>query len=190
LISINLLKESAMKILHLYFSSTGNTMKVADCITTTVAKLGHQIDTVKITGDTDLDLLSYDCIFVGSGVYQWLPGKGLQEFIQKRLAHYAAAGAIKPASPRLPGKKVVVYCTYGGAHTGINEAIPAVKFMGQLFDHLGFEVVSEWYFIGQYPATGRMQDFSTAGRLGDITGRPNDADLADVAQRVRGVLRV
>src|SRR5665648_469285 len=130
-------KENAMKILHLYFSSTGNTAKVADCITSTAEKLGHQIEAVKITGDTDIDLLSYDFIFVGSGVYQWLPGKGLQEFIAGRLAHYAAAGEIKYASPRRPGNKVVIYCTYGGAHTGANEAVPAVKFKGQLFDHLG-----------------------------------------------------
>jgi flavodoxin len=179
-----------MRILNLYFSSTGNTEKVAHRITTTIENLGHQIDAVKISGDTDIDLLSYDFIFVGSGVYQWLPGKGLQEFIQKRLAHFAAAGEIKPASPRRANKKVVIYCTYGGAHTGVNEAIPAVKFMGQLFDHLGFEIVAEWYYIGEYPAEGRFKDFSSLGRLGDIAGRPNDADLADVAARVAGVLRI
>jgi hypothetical protein len=185
----DLRKEDAMKILNLYFSSTGNTARVAERITATAAQLGHQVDMVKITGDQDLDILSYDFIFVGSGVYQWLPGKGLQEFIGARLAHYAGAGEIKPASPRRAGKKVVVYCTYGGAHTGINEALPAGKFMGQLFDHLGFEVVSEWYYIGAYPGKGRMQDFSTLGRLGDIQGRPHDADLEDVAARVTGVLR-
>ena len=179
-----------MRILNLYFSSTGNTDKVANRITATVEKLGHRIDTVKVTGDQKLDLLSYDFIFVGSGVYQWLPGKGLLEFIQARLADYAAAGEIKPASPRRPGKKVVVYCTYGGAHTGVNEAVPAVKFMGQLFDHLGFEIVAEWYFLGAFPAHGRMKDFSTLGRLGNITDRPNEADLADLAERVTGVLRV
>jgi hypothetical protein len=179
-----------MKILNLYFSSTGNTGKVADRITATVEKLGYQIDAVKITGDSEIDLLSYDFIFVGSGVYQWLPGKGLQEFIAARLAHYAAAGEIKYASPRRANKKVVIYCTYGGAHTGVNEAVPAVKFMGQLFDHLGFEVVAEWYYIGRYPDQGRMKEYSTLGRLGDITGRPNDADLADVAARITGVLRV
>jgi len=179
-----------MKILNLYFSSTGNTAKVAERITQTVEKLGHQIDTRKITGDSDIDVLGYDLIFVGSGVYQWLPGKGLQEFVQKKLAHYNEAGEIKYASPRRAGKRAVVYCTYGGAHTGINEAKPAVKFMGQLFDHLGFEVVAEWYFIGAYPDQGRFKDFSSLGRLGDIMGRPNEADLAEVAERVTGILRV
>lgn len=177
-----------MKILNLYFSSTGNTAKVAERITATVEQLGHQIDTVKVTGDQALDLLGYDFIFVGSGVYQWLPGKGLQEFIAARLAHYAAAGGIKLASPRRPGKKVVVYCTYGGAHTGINEAIPAVKFMGQLFDHLGFEIVCEWYVAGEYH--GKYKDFSSGGRLGNIQGRPHQADLQDLAEKVTGLMGV
>ena len=177
-----------MKILNLYFSSTGNTGKVADRITSTVEKLGHQIEAVKITGDTDIDLLSYDFIFVGSGVYQWLPGKGLQEFIAARLSHYAAAGEIKFASPRRSGKKVVVYCTYGGAHTGINEAVPAVKYMGQLFDHLGFEIVAEWYMVGEYH--GKYKDFSVGGRLRNIQGRPNQADLKDLAEKVTGLMGV
>jgi hypothetical protein len=179
-----------MKILNLYFSSTGNTEKAAQCITATVRELGHEIDAIKVAGDQELDLLRYDVIFVGSGVYQWLPGKPLQEFITARLAYYAAAGEIKYASPRRSGKKVIVYCTYGGAHTGVNEAIPAVKYLGQLFDHLGFEIVAEWYLIGQYPASGRLKDFSALGRLGDITDRPNAADLDDLAQRVKGIVQV
>jgi hypothetical protein len=179
-----------MKILNLYFSSTGNTEKVAQQIFETVQQSEHEMDTIKIAGDQELDLLGYDLIFVGSGVYQWLPGKPMQEFITARLACYAAAGEIKFASPRRPGKKVVVYCTYGGAHTGANEAIPAVKYLGQLFDHLGFEIVAEWYIIGQYPSTGRFKDFSTAGRLGNISGRPNTADLDDLAERVKGILQV
>ena len=179
-----------MKILNLYYSSTGNTEKVAQRIAAAAAQAGHEVDTVKVAGDQDLDVLSYDLVFMGSGVYQWLPGKPLQEFIVARLAHYAAAGEIKLASPRRPGKKAVVYCTYGGAHTGVNEAVPAVKYMGQLLDHLGFEVVAEWYLIGAYPAKGRMQEFSAGGRLGNIEGRPSAADLEELAQRVAGILRV
>jgi hypothetical protein len=35
-----------------------------------------------------------------------------------------------------------------------------------------------------------MKDFSELGRLGNIVGRPSDADLEDVAARVTEVLRV
>jgi hypothetical protein len=106
------------------------------------------------------------------------------------LAHYAAAGEIKYSSPSRAGKKAIVYCTYGGAHTGVNEAVPSVKYLGQLFDHLGFEIVAEWYLIGQYPDAGRFKDFSSQGRLGNIFGRPNAADLDDLAERVKGILQV
>jgi flavodoxin len=181
-----------MKILNLYFSSTGNTEKVAQRISATAAKEGHEVDTIKISGNQkeDVDLLRYDLVFIGSGVYQWLPGKALQEFIGAKLSQYAAAEEIKPGAPRRPQKKGVVYCTFGGVHTGANEAIPAVKYMGQLLDHLGLEVVAEWYVIGAYPGTGRMKGFSAGGRLGNIESRPNEADLADLAERVTGVLRM
>jgi hypothetical protein len=181
-----------MKILNLYFSSTGNTGKVARRISATAAKEGHEVDTVKITGEVkeEVDLLRYDCVFIGSGVYQWLPGKALQEFIGAKLSQYAAAEEIKLGAPRRPQKKGVAYCTYGGAHTGVNEAIPAVKYLGQLLDHLGYEVVAEWYIIGEYPGKGRLKGYSAGGRLGNIEGRPNEADLADVAERVAGVLRM
>jgi hypothetical protein len=179
-----------MKILNLYYSSTGNTEKVAQCIAATAAGLGHEVETIKITGDQDIDLLSYDLVFLGSGVYQWLPGKAMQEFVGARLSHYAGAGEIKLASPRRPQKKGVAYCTFGGAHTGVNEAVPAVKYLGQLLDHLGFEVVAEWYVVGAYPGKGRFLDYSRGGRLGNIEGRPHEADLKEVAERVAGVLRV
>ena len=114
--------------------------------------------------------MPYDLVFLGSGVYQWLPGRPLQEFVVGRLTHYSEAGEIKMAAPRRPGKRGVVYCTYGGAHTGVNEAIPAVKYMGQLLDHLGFEVAAEWYIVGEYPAKGRFQGIFPGGAPGEYRG--------------------
>ncbi len=34
--------------------------------------------------------------------------------------------------------------------TGLNEAIPAGKYAGQFFDHLGFEVLDEWYILSEF----------------------------------------
>jgi flavorubredoxin len=177
-----------MKVLNLYFTATNNTAKVAETISATVRQSGHQIETIRVDGPVEINLLDYDLIFVGSGVYEWLPGKPLQELLAALRAKYVAEGEIKPCSPRRPGKKAVVYCTYGGTHTGINEAIPAVKYMGQLFDHLGFEIVGEWYLVGEYH--GKYKDFSLGGRLGNIQGRPNEADLKDLAEKVKGILQV
>jgi flavodoxin len=178
-----------MNILNLYFSSTGNTEKVAMKIQETVQGLGYSVDTVKITQGTQVDILRYDFVFVGSGVYSQLPGKPVMEVFRSHLQEYVRKGEIKPASPRRPSAKTVVYCTYGGAHTGINEAVPAVKYMGQLFDHLGYTIVAEWYVIGEYN-TEKLQSHSVSGRLGDIRGRPNEGDLRDVAERVKGVLQI
>ena len=176
-----------MNILNIYFSSTGNTAKVAKAIEKVLQETDHQVDTLEVTKDTNIDLLPYDLIFLGSGVYAWLPGKPLMDLMTKLRRRYAENSNIKPAAPKMIGKKAVVYCSYGGAHTGINEAVPAVKYMGQLFDHLGFEVIAEWYIVGEYH--GKLKRLSEAGRLGNIQGRPNEADLLDVAQRVKGILQ-
>lgn len=175
-----------MRVLNLYFSSTGNTSKVADRIDTAVKSMGHDVDSIKISSETEIELMDYDMVFAGSGVYAWLPGKPMQDLFERLRKGYAKKGDIKPGAPRLPDKKAVMYCTYGGVHTGVNEAIPAVKYMGQLFDHLGFEILDEWYFVGEYnPA--KMQDMSMNGRLGNIQGRPDDHDLKEVEEKVKGI---
>ena len=179
-----------MKVLNLYFSSTGNTEKVARKISETVKELGHEVDTLAVTGkDMDIDLLSYPYVFAGSGVYAWLPGRTLMDLFERLRTNCAKSGELKLASPRRPDARAVVYCTYGGAHTGVNEAIPAVKYMAQLFDHLGFEILAEWYVVGEYKPE-KFREHSVSGRLGDIRGKPNENDLNDVAERVKGIFRV
>ena len=178
-----------MKILNLYYSMTGNTEKVAATIDETLRGLGHEVESVRVTGKAvEIDALQFDCVFVGSGVYAQLPGKPLMDLHRELMQKYNKSGEVKPGSPRRPSAKTVVYCTYGGVHTGINEAIPAVKYMGQLFDHLGYTIVGEWYVVGEYK--GELNKHSTGGRLGDIRGRPNAEDLRDVAERVKGILQV
>ncbi|MBI5594361.1 MAG: flavodoxin domain-containing protein [Deltaproteobacteria bacterium] len=177
-----------MKVLNLYSSATGNTDKVARRIETAVQETGHEVKTIKADKDVDLNILAYDFVFVGSGVYSWLPGKPLMELVERLREEYARSGEIRPASPRRPGKKAVVYCTFGGGHTGANEALPAVKYMGQLFDHLGYEIIDEWYLSGEFH--GKLHPLSTTGRLGNILGRPNEADLQEISQKVFGIMRV
>ncbi len=178
-----------MNILNFYYSQTGNTGKIATTIGVTLQSLGHTVETLHAEKDLDINFLAYDFLFVGSGVYQWLPGKPMLDILRGHRQKYSDAGKIVPCSPRLPGKKAVIYCTYAGVHTGINEAVPAVKFCAQLFDHLGFTIVDEWYFVGDFK-TAEFIKGNTGGRLGDITGRPDTRDLQDVEQRVRAILKV
>ena len=177
-----------MKVLNLYYSQGGNTARVAERISQAAAEAGHEVDTVVVDAEIDVDVLAYDVVFAGSGVYQWLPGKPLMAGFGALLKRYSEAGEVKPCSPRRSGKKAVVYCTYGGPHTGVNEAVPAAKWMGQLFDHLGIEVVAEWYVVGAFH--GESHPMGTGGRLGDVRGRPSEDDLRAVAEQVRGILRV
>ncbi|MGB6065668.1 MAG: flavodoxin family protein [Desulfomonilaceae bacterium] len=177
-----------MKVLNMYFSATGNTDIVAKQIENAVREAGHEVETVKVTKDVEVEILSYDIVFIGSGVYSWLPGKPLMDLLSSLRERYAKIGEIKPAAPRRPGKKVIVYCTFGGGHTGTNEAMPAVKYMGQLFDHLGYEIVAEWFIVGAFH--GKLEYLSTTGRLGNIQGRPDEHDLQEVSEKVIGILRV
>jgi hypothetical protein len=178
-----------MRILNLYHSQTGNTKKIALRIAETARSLGHSIDTLQAAKDLEVDVLAYDFYFAGSGVYQWLPGKPMLDFLRATRLRCSQAGLIRLCSPRLPGKYAVIYCTYGGVHTGINEAVPAVKFCGQLFDHLGIPVVDDWYFIGDFKSD-EFKGHNAGGRFGDITGRPDEHDLREVSERVQAILTI
>ena len=58
--------------------------------------------------------------------------------------------------------------------------------MAQFFKHIGFEVAGEWYVVGEFHGN---EERSTKGRLGDIRGRPNQADLEEVRCKVAALLR-
>ena len=58
-----------MKVLNLYFSSTGNTRKVALKIEDVVKRLGHEIDTLRVLGrGMKIDIVNYDFVFMGSPI--------------------------------------------------------------------------------------------------------------------------
>jgi len=181
-----------MKILNIYSSCTGNTKKVAQQIEKAAKIQNFEVETVEVSNDFDennLNFLDYDFVFIGSGVYSWLPPTQMIKFIEKHNKKHSKLGDIKMSSPRIQGKKAVAYCTYGGPHTGVNEGLIAPKFLAQLFDHLGFEIVAEWYFEGAFNLEGYTQ-YSKGGRLGDISGRPNKEDLKKISGLVEGILLV
>ncbi|MFW5501478.1 MULTISPECIES: flavodoxin domain-containing protein [unclassified Maridesulfovibrio] len=177
-----------MEILNLYGSLNGQTEKVALEIAKVAEQAGHNVSTVNLKKEGVIfDLLKYDLTFVGSGVYTWLPGKSVKDWIERQLGYARDNDLILPGSPRIPGKFACVYCTYAGPHTGEAEAIPAIKYMGQLFDHMGINVADEWSVVGAF-VPGKMQHFNTSGRLGNIEGRPNADDLKQVREKTAGLL--
>ncbi|WDV47532.1 flavodoxin domain-containing protein [Clostridiaceae bacterium M8S5] len=183
-----------MKVLNVFYSVSGNTKKIALQIEKTVKAQGHEVDTIEVTKNTDkdtIDFLKYDFVFVGTGVYVWLPPQDVVDLWKNIQMKYVKSGDIKVYAPRRANKKAVTYCTFAGPHTGRNEAIPVPKYLGQLLDHLGFEVITEWFFEGQFNNKDSFYDqFNTKGRMGNIIGRPNEDDLKRVDSMVSGILHV
>lgn len=170
--------------LLLYWSAGGNTGQVADALHATLAEHDIEVDTREITEDLEVDYLDYGLVLLGAPVYQFLPPRDVRRFL---INQQNRAGA-RPAAPLQSGHYGVVFCTYGGPHTGHREAVPALKYMGQFLEHQGIPVVDELSVVGEFHAPKR-QHLNTEGRLGDIRGRPNEADLADVKGRMQGIIR-
>ena len=175
-----------MKALVMYDSIGGNTEKVAARIDCALRDAGVESEFVKVEPDTALDFYDYDLVFLGSPVIAWLPTKKLMGFVEKKLDEYRKAGEILPAAPFRPGKYAICFCTYGGPHMGAREAVPMTKWLGAFFEHIGYMVLDEWHVVGEFHDNEQM---NTSGRLGDIRGRPNEHDLRDVENRVKGILR-
>ena len=178
-------KSNGIKTLVLYWSSTGNTEKVARAIERGAKKAGVTVDIVNVTEATCLDLYDYDLVFMGTPSYSYMVPEPVLKYIKGKASFHKQRGDIKVGAPKLPGKAAVVFVTYSGPHTGINEAIPVGKYVGQFFAHIGYEVLDEWYVIGEFHGN---EVHSTQGPLGDIRGRPNAEDLARVEQQTLEVL--
>ena len=172
------------RVLVLFWSKGGNTRKVAETIHSTVQGYGISSEIMEINADLDIDVFSYELVFAGAPVYINLGPQPVMKFLQS-LRNRAAN---LPAAPEKPGHYAVVFCTYGGGHTGINEAIPLLKYTGQAFEHEGVRIVEEWPVVGEFPGINDPH-YNTTGRLGDVTGRPNELDLSVVAGKVSGLLR-
>jgi hypothetical protein len=171
--------------LTLYWSAGGNTEKVARVLHQTLEATGARSELREINPDLTIDYYDYNLILLGAPVYRFLPPEAVIEFLGKQQGTVAD---VQPACPEKPGRYGVVFCTYGGPHTGIREARPALLYMGQFLEHAGIPVVEEMPVVGEFHAESR-QEMNLKGRLGDIRGRPNAADLKEVQEKLKGLLR-
>jgi flavodoxin len=172
--------------LMVYFSNTGNTQKVALAICVGLEAGGFKVELKKPPEAVNIDFYNYDLVCVGSPSIEWQPAKPIGDLLKAKLNLYRDKGKIKPSAPKVPGKNALVFCTYSGPHTGIDEATPAGKTMRQYFEHFGFNIVGEWYVVGEFH--GR-EDMSTLGRLGDIRGKPTPEDLAKIKMDAQQIAR-
>jgi multimeric flavodoxin WrbA len=168
-----------MNAVIIYWSKTGNTEKVARAIQEGLKNAGTNFSLLRVEDAEEVDFYDYDLVCIGFPTHQWRPAKPVEKFLSSKFSAYRNQGRIKWGAPRVPGKNALVFCTYSGPHTGINEAIPAGLYTGQCFEHLGFNILDEWYVLGEFHGS---EEASTKGRMGDIRGLPTKEDLNKVTE--------
>ena len=161
----------------LYWSTTGNTEKVAIVIKEGLEAAGVNVSLMRTTEADDIDYFDYDLVCVGAPSIQWHPPKQVTDFLLKKFKEYHKEGKIKTGAPKVAGKKALMFCTYSGPHTGLREATPVGLYMGQFFEHIGFTVVDEWYVLSEFVGN---EERSTKGRMGDIRGKPTKEELQKI----------
>jgi len=173
------------KALVLYWTKNGNTEKVARRIHDTLQKAGMTVSIARITQDLQVEYLDYSLVFFGAPVYENLSPKPVLAFLSKNRRREGVK--LLASAPEVPGVAAVAFCTYGGGHTGYNEAEPMLKHIGQYFEHEGIRVVDHIAMVGVFPEA--EESYNTEGRFGDIRQRPDEHDLLELEGRVRGILR-
>lgn len=161
----------------IYWSKTGNTQKVAFAIKEGLEEAEVKVSIKRPEEAGDIDYFDYDLVCIGFPSYAWHPPKPMTNFLKSKLNKHRKEGRVKLGAPKVPGKNALIFCTYSGPHTGIDEATPAGKYVGQFFEHIGFTVLDEWYILSEFH--GR-EDGSTMGRMGDIRGKPSKEELMKV----------
>lgn len=170
------------KAIVLYWSAGGNTEKVATSIREGLAEGGMDCALRKLAEADDVDFFAYDLVCFGVPSYSWHPPKPADDYLKAKFSRYRDEGRIKLGAPVIQGKSALIFCTYSGPHTGMREAVPVGKYIGQFFEHLGFIVVDEWYVLGEFHGSGEN---NTMGRMGDIRGLPDEDDLMRVRSRAK-----
>jgi len=173
------------KAIVLYWTKNGNTEKVALRIFNTLKKAGMDVSISRIYKELTVEYLDYNLIFLGAPVYENLSPKPVISFLHKNRRREGVE--LIPSAPEVPGVAAVPFCTYGGGHTGYNEAEPMLKHIGQYFEHEGIRVVDYIAVVGFFPEAD--ESYNMDGRFGDIRKRPDEHDLAEVESRVMGILR-
>lgn len=175
-----------MKSLILYSSNGGNTLKVAEAIKLALVENNTSVvDFMKITEDLDVNICDYDLVFLGAPSIQWIPTENVQKFI-KNAMNKDRKGVRPIGAPKKVGKFSVVFCTYGGIHTGEREGYTAGKYMAQFLEHMVFFVLDEWYTPGRFKG---WDEGSKHGQLGNIMDRPNEEDLSIIKNKTAEILQ-
>ncbi len=173
-----------MKCLILFWSSGGNTQKVAQAIEKTINEQHIEVDTLRITEHLEINFDPYDLIFFGSPSYQWIPPEEVQHFIKRTLKR--ERHGVRPlGAPKRHRTFSIAFCTYSGVHTGEREGWTAGAYMAQFLEHMGCFVLDQWYTPGKFQG---WEEGSLYGKMGDISQRPNEEDIRIIKMKTNEVL--
>ncbi|MCK8817677.1 flavodoxin domain-containing protein [Natroniella sulfidigena] len=169
------------EVVVIYWSKTGNTEQVARSIQKGAKKARANVSLLKIEEAKEIDFYDYDLVCLGVPSYHWHPPKPADRFLKNKFKEYRKEGKVKLGAPKVEGKNALVFCTYSGPHTGIDEAIPVGDYVGQFFAHFGFNVVDKLYILSEFKANG-TEGVNLEGRMGDIRGLPTAEQLEKISQ--------
>jgi flavodoxin len=153
-----------MKILVAYFSTTGNTEKVAKAINEGIT--GHEVDLLNVKGTDPNSLGSYDFAFVGSGIFGFNVSRKLTTFVKK--------------IPELP-PKVAYFYTHESPQQG---AYPdCFKSVNRIIEKTNCEVVGTFDCCGENlveKAEEQRQAFRS--RLSPEEGKKAEEDFLNLVK--------
>jgi hypothetical protein len=163
-----------MKAVIVYWSKSGNTEKVAHAIKDGFITTNVDLTFWKLEEADEHAFLDYDLYCLGFPSYNWHTPTPVTNYLQKHHRKHRNQELIKLNSPRIPNKYALIFCTYSGPHTGLDEATPAGKYAAQYFEHVGIPVIAEWYVLCEFIG---WDEGNLLGRMGDIRGTPTNEDL-------------
>ncbi|HSV48811.1 MAG TPA: flavodoxin domain-containing protein [Candidatus Acidoferrales bacterium] len=171
--------------LIVYWSKTGNTEKVDNTIKQGLEEAKVEVTLKRPEEAENLDYFAYDLVCVGCPSYNWHTPEPMARFLKKKFDFYRENGKVRLGAPQVDGKRAVVFVTYSGPHTGIDEATPVGKDIGQYFEHIGIHVVAEWYVLSEFHGA---KEPNREGRLGDLRGKPDAEQLQNIKDKASQIL--
>lgn len=159
---------------------------MAEAIGEGIDRGGLCVTSLQIKEAHGVDWMDYSLLVICTPSYQWRPPEEMDDYIHSKFKEYGRRGYVELGSPTKAGRRVMLACTYSGPHTGLNEAIPVNKYLGQFFEHLGFLILHEWYVLSEYHGSIER---STEGRMGDIRGLPTEEDLEEIEEKAYQLTR-
>ncbi len=182
---------STLRALVLYWSGGGNTRLVAEALARGLESQGAEVRLLSLAEAEaeEADPEAYHLVCLGSPSYHFGVAAPVRRYLEDLQQRGRALGYPQFGSPAGPRRWGVAFVTYGGPHTGIEEATPAGDFIAQALRHLGRQVRGIWYTVGAFHGDPD-REHNLLGWLGDIRGRPNEHDLGVIESNARGLAYV